>query len=363
LQDAFIRARLACSSSFALLLLALVAAPRIAHAQLPPAPAVEQDPSDEARKYFQIGVELLQDPDGARYEEALKSFRHAYEISPSWKILGNFGLSALKLERCVEAIEAYERYLSAGGSQIEPAEREQIQRDLDIMKSSTGSVTLHVLGGAAVTVNDTRQRSVGGPVVNSYQLAANQALTLRLVAGRHSIVANAGGKQASLELDINSDTKLDQELDLDKSSAPAPLPVAAPLAPASLAASSAPAEHASGSSLRTVGIVVGGVGVAALVGGAVTGIVGAHKQSTLNGKCPDYTCSYHSAAEKSSFDSDKASLRTLGTATTALLIGGGVLTATGITLFFSSGPKQSERIGLTTLFGPSGGSIVARGAF
>jgi hypothetical protein len=356
---------LACSSSVALIVLALAATPGIAHAQLPPAPAVEQEPSDEARKYFQIGVELLQDPDGARYEEALKSFRHAYEISPSWKILGNFGLSALKLERCVEAIEAYERYLSAGGSQIDSAEREQIQRDLDIMKASTGSVTLHVLGGTAVTVNDTRQRSVGGPVVNSYQLAANQALTLRLVAGHHSIVANAHGKQASLELDISSDTKLDQELDLDKSPAPAALPVGAPLTPASpaLPAPAATEQHAGSSTLRTVGVVVGGVGVAALVGGAVTGIVGANKQSTLNGKCPDYTCSYHSAAEKSSFDSDKSSLRTLGTATTALLIGGGVLTATGITLFLTGGPKRSERLSLTTLFGPSGGSVVARGAF
>jgi hypothetical protein len=115
--------------------------------------------------------------------------------------------------------------------------------------------------------------------------------------------------------------------------------------------------------LRTVGLVIGGVGVAALVGGAVTGFVGAHKQSVLNGKCPDYICSYHSAAEKSSFDSDKDSLRTLGTATTALLIGGGVLGATGITLFLTSGSKHEQRLSLVTLFGPSGGSFAALGAF
>jgi hypothetical protein len=345
----------------ALLALSLAAVPRVAHAQLPPAPAVEVEPSDEARKYFQIGVELLQDPDGARYEEALKSFRHAYEISPSWKILGNFGLSALKLERCVEAIDAYERYLSAGGAQIDPSERAQVQRDLDIMKNSTGSVALHVKGGAAVTVSDTRQRSVGGPVINSYQLGEGQTLTLRLVAGHHSIVASADGKQASLELDVTSDSKLDQELDLDKSAA-----AAAALAPASTptpapAPPPAPPEHASG--LQAVGLVMGGVGVAALIGGTVTGILGANKQSALNAKCPDHVCTYRTRAEEDSFNSDKSALKTYGAATTALLIGGGVLTATGITLFIAGGSKHSESVSLVTQFGPFGGSIAARGAF
>jgi hypothetical protein len=338
---------------------ALTLAPRSAHAQLPPAPAQEQEPSEEAKKYFQIGVELLQDPDGARYEEALKSFRHAYDISPSWKILGNLGLSALKLERDVEAIDAYDRYLSAGGAQIDPSERQQIQRDLDIMKNSTGSVALRVLGGAAATVTDTRQRAVGGPVVNSYQLAANGVLTLRLVAGHHSIVVSADGKQANTEVDVTSDTKLDQELEL-RATAPAP-PVAAPQ-PSTPMAPARPAPSAQGSPLRTAGLVVGGVGVAALVGGAVTGILGLNKQSSLNGKCPDHVCTYSSAAEQSSFQSDKDSLKTLGAATTGLLIGGGVLAAAGVTLFIAGAP-QHEQVSLVTSFGPFGGSIAARGAF
>jgi len=322
------------------------------------------EPSDEARKYFQIGVELLQDPDGARYEEALKSFRQAYQISPSWKILGNFGLSALKLERCVEAIDAYERYLSGGGAQIDPSERAQIQRDLDIMKNSTGSVTLHVKGGTAVTVNDTRTRAVGGPVINAYQLAANQTLTLRLVAGHHSIVATADGKQAGLELDISSDTKLDQELDLDKSpvAAPGPAPAPVPAVPAPAPPAAAAQAHGM-SGVRTVGLVVGGVGVAALVGGAVTGILGASKQSSLNNECPNHTCAYHTAAEEKSFNSDKDSLKTYGTATTALLIGGGVLAATGVTLFIAGGSKHEEGVSLLTTFGPFGASLAARGAF
>ena len=335
--------------------------PRVARAQLPPAPVVEQEPSEEARKYFQIGVELLQDPDGARYEEALKSFRHAYELSPSWKMLGNLGLSALKLERDTEAIEAYERYLASGGSQIDPAERQQIQRDLEIMKGSTGTVTLRVKGGAAATIDDTRQRSVGGPVLNSYQLAAGSALALRLVAGHHTIVASAGEKRATLELDVTSDTKLEQELELNppQPSTPALAPRSAPAAPAP---PPAPVEAEHGSGLQTAGLVIGGVGAVALVGGVVTGIVGLGKQSSLNDKCPDHVCTYRTASEQSALQSDKDALKSYGAATTALLIGGGVFAAAGVTLFVIGAPKK-ERVSVVTSFGPFGATLGAQGAF
>ena len=55
--------------------------------------------SDAARQHFQAGVNLLQDPDGARYAEAYREFQTAYADSPSWKILSNIGITALKLER------------------------------------------------------------------------------------------------------------------------------------------------------------------------------------------------------------------------------------------------------------------------
>src|SRR5262245_18752054 len=75
--------------------------------------------SDKARDHFRAGVNFLQDPDGARYEEAYREFKTAYADSPSWKILGNLGLAAMKLERDGEAIEAYQKYLSEGGTQVD----------------------------------------------------------------------------------------------------------------------------------------------------------------------------------------------------------------------------------------------------
>src|SRR5688500_17175922 len=65
---------------------------RICRADAPPPPP--DDVMVEARKQFQAGVNLLDDPDGARYEDAYLAFRKAYELSRSPKVLGNIGYCA-----------------------------------------------------------------------------------------------------------------------------------------------------------------------------------------------------------------------------------------------------------------------------
>jgi hypothetical protein len=145
-------------------------------------------------------------------------------------------------------------------------------------------------------------------------------------------------------------------------------------APSSPPASSAPAaataptpapsspSHA-GSGARTAGLVIGGIGAAALIGGTVTGIMGLSKKGSLNDQCPGQVCSYSSPEQQSRFESDKSSLKTLGTATTVLLIGGGALAATGVTLFFVGAPSSSDRVSVVSQFGPFGASLAAQGAF
>jgi hypothetical protein len=59
-----------------------------------PARAEEVPISADARSHFTAGVNLLQDPDGAKYEAAYGEFKAAYQISPSWKILGNVAVAA-----------------------------------------------------------------------------------------------------------------------------------------------------------------------------------------------------------------------------------------------------------------------------
>jgi hypothetical protein len=137
------------------------------------APAAAADPpiTERARAHFTAGVNLLQDPEGARYEEAYREFKAAYAESPSWKVLGNLGLTSMKLERDGEAIDAYERYLKEGGAELDADERAQIQRDLSTLKSSAVTLTLQS-SPAGATITDERQavqgqRRSGTPTVRS----------------------------------------------------------------------------------------------------------------------------------------------------------------------------------------------------
>jgi hypothetical protein len=363
------RARLQLAAVPLALAFAVQAVALPSFAELPPAPSVDVQPSAESKEQFRLGVSLLQDPDGARYEEAFKAFMRAYRLSPSWKILGNLGLSAMKLERYTDGIAAYERYLAEGGAALDPAERQQIEKDLSVMKATSGTVTLLVTGASNVVVKDTRARSVGGPIVNSYEVPAGGRVVLAVAAGEHTLVAAGEGRSASLDLNVEAGSSVQQTLTLaggagsvsggagaaaDESSAPS--------APASTSASPSTSDGSS-STLRTTGIVVGGVGVAALIGGGITGFLGLGKKGDFDDRCPDKKCVYVSDAERSSIESDREAIETMETLTTALLIGGGVLTAAGVTLYVVGGPSSQESVSFAPSVAPGLAGLSARGAF
>ncbi|MFO0682632.1 MAG: tetratricopeptide repeat protein [Sandaracinus sp.] len=86
-----------------------------------------------------------------------------------------------------------------------------------------------------------------------------------------------------------------------------------------------------------VGWIVAGVGVAAIVGGIITGAMALDAQSTLDNQCgPDRrSC-------PAGFESTRNTGQALGAATDGLLIGGGVLVATGVVLLFVLDGGSSE---------------------
>lgn len=162
----------------------------------PSAHAQEGEISEQARAHFQAGVNSLQDPDGARYEEAYREFKAAYQSSPSWKILGNLGIAAMKLERDGEAIEAFQKYLAGGAASLAPEEREQFQRDLGTLQAGVVKLSISVnLPG--VTISDERVPVTGSTVRNSYA-AAGQQLEIGVRAGHHKITASAPGYEPAV---------------------------------------------------------------------------------------------------------------------------------------------------------------------
>jgi hypothetical protein len=149
--------------------------------------------SDKARELFRTGVTLLQDPDGARYEEAYQQFKAAYTESPSWKILGNLGYTAMKLERDGEAIEAFREHLERGGNELSAAERAQFQNDLDTLSATVAVVTIRGLP-AGTRVTDARSPNKGSDIKNYYEVPASEHLVLRVRAGIHRFTAEWGGQ-------------------------------------------------------------------------------------------------------------------------------------------------------------------------
>jgi hypothetical protein len=114
------------------------------------------------------------------------------------------------------------------------------------------------------------------------------------------------------------------------------------------------------------GYIVAGTGVAALIGGGVTTFLGLGLKGDLNDRCPDGTCEPTSATDETDLEDDKKRLGMYGTLSTILFIGGGALTAGGVTMIVLSSKKGGdERVSLRVAPSvvPTFAGLVAQGAF
>jgi len=282
-------------------------------------------------------------------------------------VLGNWGLCALKLERDGEAIWAYTEYLKKGGSDIDPSERKDLERDLLLLNGNAATVNI-TSATASVDLQDTRAGSSAPP--QSYKLE-NGKLSLRLRAGTHTLTASHAGKSLRWDVPLSPGNI---EAHAFEFSEPSGVAAAVPVAPAPVATSPAepppqtpatePASGKSGGGLRTAGFVTAGVGVAALGTGVVLGILAKGKDSDARDQCRDagsgLVCPERA---QSQFDSAKSQ----GSFATVLLIGGGVFTAAGVGMIVLGGPKSESpptaRLRLSPSVGLNQLGLFAQGAF
>lgn len=312
--------------------------------------AAEVAISEEARQHFKAGVNLLNDPDGARYEEAYREFKAAYAASPSWKILGNLGLCAMKLERDGEAIDAYEKYLADGGKDVDPAEQSQIKTDLTTLKTGAAKLELKVSPADAI-VTDTRVPVKGDKVMNLYPATAG-VVSIRVRPGHHVLMVKADGFDTqTIEIDLPAGGAISKDITLKKPEIAPPPPTtkttARPI---------------------TTGVVIGGIATGALLlGGGVVGVMALGKNGDYKTKNDG---SDPAAAEKLRSDG-----KTLNTVADILLAGGVV--AAGVTIFlFVSRPtvqvnkdsgglpaKTGFTVGVTPIVTTHGAAFSLSGAF
>lgn len=239
----------------------------------PPPPSADAAKVAEARAQFDAGVALLDDPDGARYEQAYHAFKRAYELSQSPKVLGNIGFCAMKLERDGEAIDSYTQYLR-DVPDVDPKEKAQIQKDLLTLTSTVGRMEITVKhdppGGKYVLV-DHRNQARGEPIENAYPIEGNK-LMIRLRPGRHTMKVVANGTEDSLPYDVSIEPNGIAMHEF--TFAP---PTTDDTRPRKAGSHAGP-------------IILGAFGLAGLGSGAVFGILARNKESNIQDNCPNNTC-------------------------------------------------------------------------
>jgi len=313
--------------------------------------------SERARSHFNAGVNLLQDPDGARYEEAYREFKAAYAESPSWKILGNLGLASMKLERDGEAIEAYQKYLAESGSALDADEREQVKRDLSTLTSGVVRLELTALpvGGSLVD----ERIPVQGPTVRNQYDGLPSELKLGVHAGHHRVTVRAAGHQDEVwEFDAPSGSTQAHAFALKPADKTAPVATEASLPPAPAASD--------WNSQKTMAAVAGGVGVVGAVVGTVFFFSYKSKNDDAKAICSGAgECPPGSAAEHASLVEDARTARTL------TYVGWGVGVAglgTAAVLYFTAPKGERARAARTTplltpMVGPGHVGASLTGAF
>lgn len=100
-----------------------------------PEPATVDLDEAEARALFDAGVLAFHN---ARYEDALERFQRAYELAPHPQLLYNVAITADRLRRDTEAIDAFERFLAT-----DPPEnlRLEVERRLAILRAASSRPT------------------------------------------------------------------------------------------------------------------------------------------------------------------------------------------------------------------------------
>jgi hypothetical protein len=112
-----------------------------------------------------------------------------------------------------------------------------------------------------------------------------------------------------------------------------------------------------------VGLVVGGVGIAGLIGGGIFGALASSSWSSSKNECASPTnCTNHAQAV-----SDHDSASSMATMSTVSFIVGGVAVAAGAVLFLTapSSPSSAPATGLVIVpgVGPGSGGLLLQGSF
>lgn len=282
----------------------------------------------KARLHFTNGVALLQESP-PNYQDAWQQFRLALVKSGgSWKVRGNLGYCALKLERDGEALEHYRVYLEEGGDQIDPKERADIERELLLLEGNMSWVTVT---SSTPDVELAVSRAGSSTPTQAYTVTSGNA-KLGLRAGSFTITATSGDRTLRWEPLLTPGKQAEHHFDFDAEQAG----LEPSAAPATTSAATIAEDTPRGpSTLQIVGYAGLGAGVLAAGAGIVTGVLAKSNENQAKENCVNDACPESDLSKKNSAQS-------LATVTNVLFITGGVLAAAGVSLVIVGKPSKKR---------------------
>ncbi|HEY5377803.1 MAG TPA: PEGA domain-containing protein [Polyangiaceae bacterium] len=143
--------------------------------------AAEPSNSELAADHFQQGLSHARSGD---IDAAAADFEAAYKASPNFAVLYNLGRTYAAMGRAVDAVSAFKRYLSEGGSAIDSKRRDEVANSITFNERRIGLATISAVPESAQVLLDGKAVVLTGA-------------SLPLVTGDHVLVVMAHGYQSA----------------------------------------------------------------------------------------------------------------------------------------------------------------------
>jgi hypothetical protein len=237
--------------------------------------------------------------------------------------------------------------------------RDDCTRRLDELERAQPTVVFETKDGAGNDVTAVKVSVDGQPVAESLNGSA-----LSVDPGAHTFTFEVAGQTPAFKrLVLHEGEKGRTERVVIGAAAPGSAAASAPTQPVAgqpakpLSAESQSSVPTDGSTQRTIGLVVGGVGAAALVAGSVFGVLAISAHSSYEKDCGSNIGVPAGQCNQQGVDGQSDAARK-GTFSTAFFIAGGVATAAGAVLFFAAPRRNatSTQVGI----GPMGAFVTGR---
>jgi hypothetical protein len=314
--------------------------------------AEPDDPRERAAARYRRGVDLVKQ---GLYEAALGEFNAAYATRPHFAVLYNIGQAQIALGRPLPAIEALSAYLRDGAQNVPPSRREQVRAQIALLEAKLGELTISTdRPDVAIRVDD---RDVGRtPLVQPIRLpAGTHTITASLPDGAQitRVVTVGEAERQRVDLALPGETPAAAEpkavitVPAVPPAAPPPSDAAATLVSPAPPGARPEAPAARGSTMRRAAYVSAGLGAAAA--GAALGVYLWYRdryEDWQAGEAALQDMTPGSAAYRMQVVANNglaASLTRANQAIVGLSIAGGLLVATGASLWFVDRGRGRER--------------------